>query len=93
LADIGHNSGEAADDLLGGVAADELRLLLERIERLNEEKKGITDDIKDVYGEAKARGYDPKTMRTLVALRKLDRDRRHEQEALLDVYKNAIGMD
>jgi uncharacterized protein (UPF0335 family) len=91
MADIGHNSG--ADDLLGGVAADELRLLLERIERMNEEKQGILDDIKDIYGEAKSRGYDVKTMRTLIALRKMDRDRRHEAEMLLDTYKHAIGMD
>ena len=56
----------------GKVAADELRLLIERIERLEEEKKGIADDVKDVYGEAKARGYDPKTMRAIVRLRKME---------------------
>jgi uncharacterized protein (UPF0335 family) len=62
----------------GNVAADELRLLIERIERLEEEKKGIADDVKDVYGEAKARGYDPKTMRAIVRLRKMETHSRQE---------------
>ena len=74
------------------VAADELRLLIERIERLEEEKKGIADDIKSVYGEAKSRGFDAKTMRSIVALRKLDENDRREREALLDLYKAALGM-
>ena len=76
----------------GSVAADELRLLIERIERLEEEKKGISDDIKDVYAEAKARGYDPKTMRTVVRLRKMESHVRQEAEALLDTYKAALGL-
>ena len=74
------------------IAADELRLLIERIERLEEEKKGISDDIKDVYGEAKSRGYDPKTMRTVVRLRKMESHVRQEAEALLDTYKAALGL-
>jgi uncharacterized protein (UPF0335 family) len=74
------------------IAADELRLLIERIERLEEEKKGISDDIKDVYGEAKSRGYDPKTMRTVVRLRKMENHVRQEAEALLDTYKAALGL-
>lgn len=74
------------------VAADELRLLIERIERLEEEKKGIADDIKDVYGEAKARGFCTKTMKRIVALRKLDENERRELEAMLDIYKGALGM-
>ena len=76
----------------GNVAADELRLLIERIERLEEEKKAIGDDVKDVYAEAKARGYDPKTMRTIVRLRKMDKDARDEAEALLETYKAARGL-
>jgi len=75
-------------------AADErLRLLIERIERLEEEKKGIGDDIKDVYLEGKATGYDPKIMRQVVRIRKMKPDDRREFEAILDVYKNALGID
>jgi uncharacterized protein (UPF0335 family) len=76
----------------GNVAADELRLLIERIERLEEEKKSIADDVKDVYAEAKARGYDPKTMRAVVRLRKMENHVRQEAEALLDTYKAALGL-
>jgi uncharacterized protein (UPF0335 family) len=76
----------------GSVAADELRLLIERIERLEEEKKGIADDVRDVYAEAKARGYDPRTMRTVVKLRKMESHDRQEAEALLDTYKAALGL-
>ncbi len=72
---------------------DRLRLLIERIERLEEEKKGIADDIKDVYAEAKAVGYDPKIMRKVVSLRKMDTHDRREQDDLLDTYKSALGMD
>jgi uncharacterized protein (UPF0335 family) len=74
------------------IQADQLRLLIERVERLEEEKKATADDIKDVYGEAKAVGYDVKTMRKIVALRKLDKDSRDEAEMLLDTYKVALGM-
>jgi uncharacterized protein (UPF0335 family) len=76
----------------GSIAADELRLLIERIERLEEEKKAIADDVKDVYGEAKARGYDTKTMRMIVRLRKMETHDRQEAEALLDTYKAALGL-
>ncbi len=76
----------------GTVAADELRLLIERIERLEEEKKAIADDVKDVYAEARARGYDPKTMRAVVRLRKMENHVRQEAEALLDTYKAALGI-
>ena len=71
---------------------DRLRLLIERIERLEEEKKGIADDIRDVYAEAKAVGYDPKIMRQIVRLRKMKPDVRSEQEMILDTYKSALGM-
>ncbi len=76
----------------GSVAADELRLLIERIERLEEEKKAIADDVKDVYGEAKARGYDTKTMRSIIRLRKMEKHVRDEAEMLLDTYKAALGL-
>jgi uncharacterized protein (UPF0335 family) len=76
----------------GSIAADELRLLIERIERLEEEKKAMADDIRDVYAEAKARGYDPKTMRTVVRLRKMETHVRQEAEAILDTYKAALGL-
>ena len=75
------------------VAADELRLLIERIERLEEEKKGIADDIRDVYSEAKARGYDAKIMRQIVRLRKMKPDDRREMEAILELYKTALGIE
>mgnify|MGYP000325917274 CR=1 FL=1 len=71
---------------------DRLRLLIERIERLEEEKKGIADDIKDVYAEAKAVGYDAKIIRQIVRLRKMKPDDRAEMEMLLDTYKAALGL-
>ena len=71
---------------------DRLRLLIERVERLEEEKKGIGDDIKDVYAEAKAVGYDAKIMRQIVRLRKMKPDDRSEMEMLLDTYKSALGL-
>nr|WP_321460138.1 DUF2312 domain-containing protein [uncultured Cohaesibacter sp.] len=76
----------------GGVAADQLRAFVERIERLEEEKKAISDDIKDVYAEAKGNGYDVKVMRQIVRLRKQDSNERQEMEALLDLYLHALGM-
>ena len=71
---------------------DRLRLLIERIERLEEEKKGISDDIKDVYQEAKATGYDAKILRAVIRLRKMNPDDRKEFEAVLETYMNALGM-
>ena len=73
-------------------ADDRLRLLIERIERLEEEKKGIADDIRDVYAEAKAVGYDVKIMRQIVRLRKMTPDDRREMEMVLDTYKAALGL-
>ena len=72
---------------------DCLRLLIERIERMEEEKRGIADDIKDVYGEAKATGYDVKIMRAIIRLRKLSPDDRATQEAILETYKCALGLE
>ncbi len=71
---------------------DRLRLLIERVERLEEEKKGIADDIRDVYSEAKAVGYDAKIMRQVVRLRKMPPDDRREMETVLDLYKAALGI-
>ncbi len=74
------------------ISAEQLRLLIERIERLEEEKKGIADDIKDVYGEAKSTGFDVKTMRSIVRLRKMEKHHRDEAEMLLETYKQALGI-
>jgi uncharacterized protein (UPF0335 family) len=74
------------------VTADELRLLIERAERLEEEKKGISDDIKDVFAEAKARGYDPKQIKKIMVIRKKKREEYQEEEAILQVYLKALGM-
>ena len=76
----------------GSIAADELRLLIERIERLEEEKKGIADDVKDVYLEAKSQGYDTKTMRSIVRLRRMEKNARDEADALLETYRTALGL-
>ncbi len=75
------------------VSAEQLKLFIERIETLEEEKKGTADDIRDVYSEAKSNGYDVKTMRAIVRLRRLDKNARAEQEALLDTYKTALGLE
>lgn len=76
----------------GNVAADELRLLIERAERLEEEKKGIADDIKDVMSEAKSRGYDPKAIRKILSIRKKKKEEYQEEEAILETYLTALGM-
>lgn len=82
MSEAGHNSAD-----------DRLRLLIERVERMEEEKKGVAEDIRDVYAEAKAVGYDPKIMRKIVALRKLAPDDRREQQLILETYANALGLD
>lgn len=82
MSDAGHN-----------VTDDRLRLLIECIERLEEEKKAIADDIKDVFVEAKAVGYDAKIMKQVIRLRKMQPDDRREMETILDLYKSALGMD
>jgi uncharacterized protein (UPF0335 family) len=79
--------------MVDNVSADQLRLFIERVERLEEEKKGISDDIKDVYAEAKGTGFDAKIMKQIVRLRKKTRDARMEEEALLETYKAALGLD
>lgn len=74
------------------IAADELRLLIERAERLDEERRGIVDDIKDVMSEAKSRGYDAKAMRKIMAIRRKKREEYQEEEAILETYLQALGM-
>ena len=75
-----------------GVARDQLRTIVERIERLEEEQKAIADDIRDVYAEAKGNGFDVKTLRQVVRLRKVEAAERQEAEAMLDLYLSALGM-
>jgi uncharacterized protein (UPF0335 family) len=72
--------------------SEQLRLLIERIERLNEEKKGISDDIRDVYSEAKAHGYDTKIIRAVIRLRAMEANDRQEYQAVLDTYMTALGL-
>lgn len=84
LGDVGRTGGQ--------VAAEELKLLIERAERLEEEKKGISDDIKDVMGEAKSRGYDPKAIRKILSIRKKKREEYQEEQSILEVYMQALGM-
>jgi uncharacterized protein (UPF0335 family) len=74
------------------VAKEQLLSIIERVERLEEEKKGISDDIKEVYAEAKANGYDTKVLRKIVSIRKQDAAEREEQDAILDLYLTALGM-
>ena len=74
------------------VEAEQLRQFIERIERLEEEKRAFADDIKDVYAEAKSTGFDAKTMRTIVRLRKMEKHHRDEADALLETYRQALGL-
>lgn len=76
----------------GGVAVDRLRSIVERIERLEEERKALGDDIKDIFSEAKSAGFDPKVLRQLIAIRKQEAAEVEEQETMLDIYRRALGM-
>ncbi len=80
------------DDTAHSFAKGQLKAIIERIERLEEEKKTISDDIKDVYGEAKGNGYDVKALRTIIRMRKQDANERAEQETILETYLQALGM-
>jgi uncharacterized protein (UPF0335 family) len=85
----------SSEPVIGGnenVNAGHLRAFIERIERLEEEKKALADDIKEVYGEAKGNGFDIKIIRKIVSIRKQDRDKRREEEEILDLYLSALGM-
>ena len=73
-------------------AKDQLKAIIERIEKLEEEKKATSDDIRDVYAEAKGNGFDAKALRTIVRMRKMDTDERREQQEILDTYLHALGM-
>jgi uncharacterized protein (UPF0335 family) len=86
--DADHESGPTSQT----VAAGQLRAFIERIERLEEEKQTIADDIKEVYGEMKGSGFDTKAVRAIIRLRKKDQAERQEEEAMLDLYKAALGM-
>jgi uncharacterized protein (UPF0335 family) len=77
---------------VGGVAVDRLRSLIDRIERLEEEKRSISSDIKDIYAEGKASGFNPKVLRLVIRMRKLDSAEAEEQQTLTDVYMRALGM-
>ena len=83
---------EPKDDPSARFAQDQLKAIVERIEHLEEEKKAIADDIRDVYAEAKGNGFDVKALRTILKLRKQDRDERQEHEALVELYMSALGM-
>ena len=82
----------ASSDAAHRFAKDQLKAFIERVERLAEEKKALSDDIRDVYAEAKGIGYDVKALRTIVRLRKMEESERKEQETILDTYKVALGM-
>ena len=83
---------EITNETAQTVAAGQLRAFIERVERLEEEKKKISEDIKEVYAEMKGTGFDTKAVRTLIRLRKKDQAERQEEEAILDLYKAALGM-
>ena len=77
---------------VGGIGGARLKSFIERIERLEEEKRALGEDIKEVYAEAKGTGFEPKIMRQILKIRKMDKDEHDEQESLLDIYKRALGM-
>ncbi|CEF41100.1 hypothetical protein AD948_05830 [Acetobacter senegalensis] len=88
-----HNEFSSGDDAaVGGIAADRLRSIIERVERLEEERKGLAGDIKDIFTEAKSAGFDVKVIRQIIRMRKQEPGELEEQETLLDVYRRALGM-
>ncbi|MGF1456487.1 MAG: DUF2312 domain-containing protein [Alphaproteobacteria bacterium] len=87
-----HVTEAASPQHVGGVSSGQLKSIIERIERLEEEKAAIASDIKDIYAEAKANGFDAKILRQVIKIRKMDKHERDEQESLLDVYLAALGM-
>lgn len=92
MSGIGHNSGDANVDVLNQTAQGQLKSIVERIERLEVEKSEVAEQIKEVFAEAKGNGFDVKILRSVVRLRKQDRARRQEEEALIDLYMSALGM-
>ena len=91
MAGVGHNSGDTVEDK-GSIAAQELRLFVERVERLEEEKKGIADDIKDVKSKAKGRGYDMKAFNELLKIRKMKKGEYEEHQMVIETYLAALGL-
>ena len=89
MSELGHNSNDPA---VGGIAADRLRSIVERVERLEEERKGLAGDIKDIFTEAKSAGFDVKVLRQIIRIRKQEPSEVEEQETLLDIYRRALGM-
>jgi uncharacterized protein (UPF0335 family) len=89
--DINQDGGAANDT--GGVSGQRLKAFIERVERLEEEKAALAEDIKDIMAEAKAVGFDTKTIRKVIRLRKMDKEKRQEEEELLELYKAAIGLE
>ncbi len=93
MSEAAHNLSDDDTQDVGGVAGKRLKSFLDRIERLEEEKKGLAEDIKEIYAEAKGTGFDVKTMRKILKLRKMETDKRREEEELLELYKAAIGLE
>lgn len=87
------NKDAAEDGDVGGVAGKRLKAFIERVERLEQEKSELADDIKDIYAEAKGVGFDTKTIRKIIRLRKMDVEKRREEDELLELYKAAIGLE
>jgi len=85
--------GTTSNETIGGIAGEALQQYVDRIERLSEEKKALSEDISQVYSEAKATGFDVKILRKIISLRKVEEHDRQEQEELLDMYKRALGME
>lgn len=95
FAGVGHNSeafAKSDDAATGGIAADRLRSIIERVERLEEERKALAGDIKDIFSEAKSAGFDVKVIKQIIRLRKQEPAEVEEQETLLDIYRRALGM-
>lgn len=88
----GSSAAPAPDEHEGNVSASQLKAFVERIERLEEEKAGVAGDIKDVYSEAKSSGFNVKAIRKIVSIRKMDQEKRREEEAILEIYMQALGM-
>lgn len=88
MSEVGHNS----KNKVGGVAVDQLRSIIGRVEKLTEEKEGIAADIKDVFAEARGNGFDCAAIRTIIKMRKVSASEREEAETILDTYMNALGM-
>jgi uncharacterized protein (UPF0335 family) len=92
VADFRKSGTDTTQDT-GGVSGQRLKAFIERIERLEEEKAALAEDIKDIFAESKAVGFDTKIMRKVIRLRKMDKEKRQEEEELLELYKAAIGLE